>query len=157
MTYDPRLTLARPDLADARLEGVLKAARYAPVTPMQAAAPVASLRTAAANDAEPIDELAFGEVFDLLEARDGWGWGQKRRSGVVGFVELAALAEPVLRPTHVVVTEAPVQADPDSTIAEAVLDASALVTVEDKASGWSKAARTGWLPDAALTPVEEAA
>jgi hypothetical protein len=158
MTQDPSLTLARPDLADARLEGVVRAERYAPAIPKQAAAPVASIHAAASTNAPAIDQLAFGEVFDLLEAREGWGWGQKRRSGVVGYVELQALAEPVLRPTHLVsAPETPARAQPDKgATVVALYEPAALVTVEEQQAGFARAARSGWLPERALLPIAEA-
>ena len=49
---DRRLTLIRDGLADRRLEGLVVADRFAAVTPMQVSAPAASLRKAAAPDAE---------------------------------------------------------------------------------------------------------
>ena len=38
---DPRLTLARPDLAAASLEGIVAAGRYAPTRVMRVVTPVA--------------------------------------------------------------------------------------------------------------------
>jgi hypothetical protein len=98
--HDVRLTLARPDLADAALEGLVAAERYAEARPMQATTPSVAIRTAAKAQAEQVDQLLFGETFNVLEAADGWGWGQADRDGYVGYVELRWLADAVIQPSH---------------------------------------------------------
>lgn len=86
---DPRFTLARPDLAEQALEGLIAADRYAAAEPMHGVAPVSDLFDDIGG--ERIDQLLAGERFDVLEVRDGWAWGQARRDGVVGWVRLDAL------------------------------------------------------------------
>ena len=103
MSRDPRLTLARPDLAAAGLEGVAPAARYGPTAPRACRVAAASIRTAPSPGAEQADQLLLGEIFDVLEAADGFAWGQARRDGYVGYVALEALGEPTA-PTHRVST-----------------------------------------------------
>ena len=97
---DPRTTLARPDLAAQALEGRLPAARYAPVQRRQVTALSAGLHRAADAASEQMDQLLFGEAFDVLEAGDGFAWGQARRDGYVGFVAEAALGEADPAATH---------------------------------------------------------
>lgn len=99
MSRDPRLTLARPDLAATGLEGVAPAARYAPTTPRACRVAAAAIRTAPSPGAEQADQLLLGEIFDVLEEADSFAWGQARRDGYVGYVALDALGEAVL-PTH---------------------------------------------------------
>ena len=95
---DPRLTLARADLADQALEGLVASARYAATRRLTVAAPSASLVRTASPDAERLDELLRGETFDALEAAGDYVWGQARRDGYVGFVRADALAPvPALR------------------------------------------------------------
>ncbi len=89
---DPRVTLARADLADVRLEGLVLAARFAAPRRLACAVAVAGVRKAPADDAALEDQLLLGERFDVLEAAGGWAWGQARRDGYVGFVREDALA-----------------------------------------------------------------
>lgn len=97
---DPRTTLARPDLAEQALEGVVRAAAYRAVRPMHCAAPVADIHAEVTPGEHPIDQLIFGEAFDVLDRRGDRLWGRARRDGVVGWVEAASLAEGAPLPTH---------------------------------------------------------
>lgn len=100
MSGDPRLTLARPDLAAAGLEGLVRAGRFDETRPMRVIAPSAAIRAAPDADAEQLDALLFGEVFDVLEIVGAFAWGQAARDGYVGFAPLAALSAQALTPTH---------------------------------------------------------
>lgn len=91
MSFDPRVTLARSDLAARSLEAVVTADRYADTRRYACAAPAAAVRRAPDPNAEQLDQLLFGEGFDVLEEKDGFAWGQARRDGYVGFVEIGAL------------------------------------------------------------------
>ena len=93
-------TLARPDLADLLLEGLARAARFAPARAMSCAAPSADLRAEPHNQAARLDQLLFGESFRVLEEQDGWAWGQAARDGQVGFVRLSDLRPDLDLPTH---------------------------------------------------------
>jgi len=97
---DPRITLARADLAAASLEGLLAATHYAAPQVHTVAAPVAPLFRVADTASERMDELIFGERFDALEAHGEFVWGQARRDGYVGFVRAADLAPAAPAPTH---------------------------------------------------------
>lgn len=97
---DPRFTLARPDLADQALEGVLSATVFQAPRRLQCVVPVANL-VAAPDDGSPrLDQLLFGERFDALDERDGFVWGQARRDGMVGWVSSQALGPAEAPPTH---------------------------------------------------------
>jgi len=89
---DRRTLLARPDLADCRLEGLVRADRFAEVKAMRCIHPTAGVLEAPEDGSRQEDELLFGEGFDVLETRDGWLWGQARRDGYVGFVRAEALS-----------------------------------------------------------------
>lgn len=97
---DPRTTLARPDLAEQALEGVVRAAAFRAVRPMHCAVPVADIHADVAAGDHPIDQLIFGEAFDVLDSRGDRLWGRARRDGVVGWIDAAFLAEGAPRPTH---------------------------------------------------------
>lgn len=89
---DPRTTLARPDLAEQALEGLVRAAAYRPATPLHCVAAICDIHSDVAGG-EAIDQLIFGEAFDGLEFRSDRVWGQARRDGVVGWVDRGSLAE----------------------------------------------------------------
>jgi hypothetical protein len=92
--------LARPDLAALALEGQVRAEAYRPTRAMRLKAPVADIHAEPDTASERIDQLLFGEAFDVLDERDGRAWGQARRDGVVGWIDLAVLTAHALRPTH---------------------------------------------------------
>ncbi len=154
--FDPRTTLARETLAELPLEGLVKAKAYRAVSPRQCARPTAALRKAAEENAEQQDQIVFGEVFDVLDEADGWVWGRARRDGYVGWVEAAALAEPVLAPTHRVSalrTYAFPEAAIKSTPAD-LLTLNALVTVEAREGRFAKIARSGWVVEPHLSALD---
>lgn len=155
LAHDPRLTLARPDLAELALEGVLAAERYRAITPMQCVLPVTPVR-AEADDASPLlDQLVFGEIFDVLDVTGGRAWGRSRRDGVVGHAPLDALTEEILESTHRVgsigtpILDAPVF-DQRSGAQPVVLALNALVTVLETQGGFARIARLGWVAVADL-------
>jgi cell wall-associated NlpC family hydrolase len=99
---DARLTLARDGIAARSLEGVVPAARYVDTTMRQTEVPSASLRRAPSPAAEQLDQLLFGELFEVLDEADGWAFGQAMRDGYVGYIEAAALGGQPTEPTHTV-------------------------------------------------------
>ncbi len=103
-TLDPRTTLARPDLAEQALEGIVRASAFRAVRPMHCAVPVADIHTDAAAGDHPVDQLIFGEAFDVLDTCGDRVWGRARRDGIVGWIEAAALAEGAPLPTHCIDT-----------------------------------------------------
>lgn len=80
----------------------MPAERYLDTTLRQVSVPAASLRLAPAPEAEQLDEVLFGELFEVLVESDGWALGQARRDGYVGYVAASALAPPGPAPTHTV-------------------------------------------------------
>lgn len=99
---DPRLTLAREGIAARALEGVVPAERYVETIVRQARLPAAALRREPSASAEQLDQLLFGELFEVLDEADGWAFGQAKRDGYVGYVVADALGAPGAPPTHTV-------------------------------------------------------
>ena len=99
---DPRLTLARDGIAARSLEGIVPADRYVETSLRQAQIPSAALRRTPSAEAEQLDQLLFGELFEVLDETDGWAFGQARRDGYVGYVAAAALGAPGAAPTHTI-------------------------------------------------------
>ena len=152
---DPRNTLARPDLAAAELEGLVRAERYAPTTPRICALPASAIRKAADPAAEQLDQLLYGEIFDVLEAADGWAWGQARRDGYVGFVEAACLAANGPVPTHRVsalrayaFSEPSIKSRPLG-----LYSLNALVALWSHDGRFAQDANGGWFVEAQLAPI----
>jgi len=155
MRSDPRLTLARPDLASARVEGLIRAERFEEATTMRLVIPAAAVRAASSADAEQVDQLLFGERFDVLKLEDGFAWGQAARDGYVGWVEAAALSERELTPTHRVATlrtfsylEPSIKAP-----SRGPFSLGALVTVTETAGALTRVEGGGWFPAGHLAPI----
>lgn len=90
--FDPRTALARPDLAELALEGLVRAGRYAAPQVMYGSAGVADIFDGPTPDAVRIDQLLHGEIFDLLDRQGDQVWGRARRDGVVGWMAAEALS-----------------------------------------------------------------
>ncbi|BCP56178.1 peptidase P60 [Kaistia sp. 32K] len=101
MTLDPRLNAFRADLADARLEGQVQAARFVTGTRRRVTEPRTAIRRAPRPDA-PIDSEALrGETVRVFETTDeGWSWVQLETDGYVGFVAADAIGPLDPEPTH---------------------------------------------------------
>ena len=158
MSGDARLTLARPDLASSALEGVVRAAHYAAPQSMQCSAPVAAIRTTGDPGAEQVDQLLFGEEFEVLDEADGFAFGQAGRDGYVGYVDVEALSSPILSPTHrVAALRTYAFADANlKTSPVGLLSMNALVSVESVEGRYAKVARSGWIVSDHLRPIGEA-
>lgn len=100
--FDPRLTLARPDLAADHLEGLVIAARYATPERYRITAPVADLYKSPTDDVTtPLEtQWLYGEDIDVLDIQDGWAFGQSLSDGYVGYCRADHLAKPTVDTTH---------------------------------------------------------
>lgn len=155
MSRDSRVTLARGDLAARVLEGVVAAGAYADPQALVAIAPAVAVRRAPDMAAEQLDQLLFGETFDVLDEQDGFAWGQSRRDGYVGFVERAALGPIGGLPTHrVAAIRTYAFAEPSiKTRALGPYSINALVRIEAREGRFAKAAGTGWFIEDHLTSI----
>jgi hypothetical protein len=157
MSFDVRITPLRDGVADRALEGVAPAEVYLDPKPRTCAAPAAGIHRAADAASEQMDQLLFGEVFDVLEEEAaGWVWGQARRDGYVGFVQAAALGEPgPLLPTHRIsalrtyaFAEPSIKSRPGGPYSM-----GCLVAVEAEEGRMRKLAGAGWVPLEHLSPI----
>ncbi len=158
MTFDPRLVPARVDLASEALEGFVRAPRFVTPRPMRVAAPEAGLRAGPDGWAEQVDQLLFGEVFDVLDIDGRFAWGQASRDGYVGFVETLALSPDLLEPTHRVVALRTFGFSEPSIKSRAFgpISINALVSVIDEEGPLLQVEGAGWIAGAHLAPVGEA-
>lgn len=99
-SLDPRTTLARPDLAEQALEGIVRAGAFRAVRAMHCAVPVADIHADVEAGDHPIDQLIFGEAFDVLETRGDLVWGRARRDGIVGWAQRSVLKDGAPLATH---------------------------------------------------------
>lgn len=99
---DRRLNAYRDDLADARLEGKVTAARYADGEARRVAQGVVPLRKAPAPGTQLVSELLLGERVRVFEEKGGVAWVQSETDGYVGYADRAALDADLRAPTHTV-------------------------------------------------------
>ena len=101
--HDPRLTPARPDLAAARLRGIVEAERYVEGRRCQVSAAILDLKRQPRSDAGLDTQVLFGEILRLYDEENGWAWVQAERDGYVGYVATHGLSDEVIEPTHQIV------------------------------------------------------
>ncbi|MDO8800499.1 NlpC/P60 family protein [Phenylobacterium sp.] len=155
MSHDPRVTLARPSLVARSLEGVTAADGYADSRSMTAVVPAAPLRAAPDANAEQVDQVLFGETFEVLEEAQGFCWGQARRDGYVGYVARADLGPLAPAPTHRV-SAIRTYAFREASIKSRALgpySLGGLIAVEARDGRFVKAANSGWFVEAHLSPI----
>jgi cell wall-associated NlpC family hydrolase len=153
---DFRRVPARSDLAAAHLLGAFPAPRYAEGVPHQVSAAVAPLRARPDPDAEQETQVLFGETFTVYDEAGGFAWGQAQLDGYVGYVDVEALSAPVVAPTHKIIalrtyvfSRASLKSAPHY-----LLSMNARVTVEDREGRYLKLARSGWVPDLHVAPLD---
>ncbi|QPH55669.1 NlpC/P60 family protein [Pontivivens ytuae] len=107
MTFDPRMTPARRDLAAVHLKGEIEAPRYAEGREMHVAVPVLPMTSHPDPEAGFSSQLLMGERFTVYDVDDATGlaWGQAARDGYVGWVPRFALESGPGAPTHWVVAQ----------------------------------------------------
>ena len=155
MKHDPRITLWRDGIAARSLEGVLEAEVYLDPKAMSCMAAAAAIRSGPDANAEQMDQLLFGERFEVLEEEGAWLFGQAARDGYVGFVEAAALKPAGPLPTH------RVSALRTYAFAEASIKSRAigpfsinsLVAVDAVEGKLARVAGAGWMTAAHLDPI----
>ncbi|ODT89297.1 NlpC/P60 family protein [Phenylobacterium sp. SCN 70-31] len=155
MKHDPRITPWRDGVAARSLEGILEAEVYLDPKAMGCAVAAAAIRAAPGHGAEQMDQLLFGERFEVIEEEGDWLFGQAARDGYVGFVEAAALAPAGPLPTH------RVSALRTYAFAEASIKSRAmgpyslnsLVCVEAVEGKLAKVSGAGWMAADHLSPI----
>ena len=99
--FDPRLTLARPELAARHLQGKIEAARFVDGERYQVLDAQAPVRGAPASDAPLQTEALMGESVTVYEVtEEGFAWGQLDSDGYVGWLTANSLGPPGPPPTH---------------------------------------------------------
>jgi cell wall-associated NlpC family hydrolase len=155
LTLDTRITPLRDGVAARSLEGVAAAEVYLDPKPMTCAVPAAAIRRAPDASSEQMDQLLFGEAFEVLEEEGAFLFGQAPRDGYCGFVEAAALSPRGPAPTHRIAAirtysfaEASIK-----TRAMGPYSINSLVTVEAHEGRLAKVAGSGWVTAEHLAPI----
>ena len=101
LQFDPRLTPARPDLADERLRGRVEAARYSAGATRRVAAACGAAAPRAAPDAPLDTEALMGEAVTVYDrtTRAGPG-GSCKATAMSATCRSAALRADLPAPTH---------------------------------------------------------
>lgn len=99
---DHRLNIYRPDLADLRLEGQVKAERFVAGSAARISVPVAPLRSEPDHGAGVQSEALFGDPITVFDREHGWAWVQCDLDGYTGYVDETGIATATVKPTHIV-------------------------------------------------------
>ncbi|WP_293676514.1 NlpC/P60 family protein [uncultured Phenylobacterium sp.] len=155
MKHDPRITPWRDGIAAVSLEGVIEAEVYLDPKAMSCTAAAASIRSGPDANSEQMDQLLFGERFEVLEEEGAWLFGQAARDGYVGFVEASALGPAGPLPTHrVCAIRTYAFAEPTiKSRASGPYSINSLVTVEALDGKLAKVAGAGWMAAAHLAAI----
>jgi cell wall-associated NlpC family hydrolase len=154
-TSDARVTPIRDGVASRALEGIVRAEVYLDPTVMGCAVPAAGIHRGPDAASEQMDQILFGETFEVVEEEGAWLWGQARRDGYVGFVSAAALKPLPPEPTHRIgAIRTYAFAGPGiKTQASGPYSINALAAVEATEGRLAKVAGAGWMAVEHLTPI----
>lgn len=97
VSLDPRHNAVRPDLADIRLAEYVFAPHYAAPFAMKLRMS-ATVREAPGEKGATVTTLEAAAIFDVLDVAGRYAWGVCQASGLVGYVDHAAL-EPIVPTT----------------------------------------------------------
>jgi cell wall-associated NlpC family hydrolase len=154
MSFDPRLTPVRADLAAAHLRGKVDAPRFVEGRTMRSRVEIADLRRAPALDA-PIDtQILYGEEVTLYDEHEGWAWVQLAGDDYVGYTSREALTDAAATPTHRVgVNRAFLYPAPNMKLpVRGALPRGAAVSRGDEIDGFAKIQDGGFIFAAHLVP-----
>lgn len=154
---DRRLHAFRPDLADKRLEGRVKAAKFVEGSTSQIRAPIAPMRKAPDAALGLDNEALLGEQVTVFEDTGGWSWGQLERDGYVGYFPSSTLSSDIYATTHRVRAPATfIYPEPNIKRAPlAHLSLNALLTVvrEDASGQFAELATGGFVVTRHIAPI----
>jgi cell wall-associated NlpC family hydrolase len=157
VSYDARITPIRDGIAGQSREGLIRAEVYLEPTVLTCTRPATGVHRSPDPASEQMDQLLFGEIFEVIEEEGAFLWGQARRDGYVGFVDAKALARVDAEPTHMV-SALRTYAFAESSIksrASGPYSLGSLVAVEAVEGQLSKVAGAGWMTSAHLAPIGE--
>lgn len=154
--WDPRTTPLRDGIAGARLEGLVRAEVYLEPKLRACVVPAAGIFRGPDAASEQMDQLLFGEAFDVIEEEGAFLWGQARRDGYVGYVAAAALGSAPDEPATHRISALRTYAFAEPSIkskASGPYSLNALVSVEAVEGRLSKVKGAGWMASEHLAPI----
>jgi cell wall-associated NlpC family hydrolase len=160
MSFDPRVTPARPDLAAAHLHGKVQADRFVKGVTFEVFDPVAPVRQSPVPDAMLVTEALKGERVTIYDQDgEGWGWGQLRADDYVGWLPMNALRAAGREPTHKVAVLRTILFPGRSIKAQPVegLPLGCRVAVIGEDDQLARLASGGYVPAHHLAPLDAAA
>lgn len=104
MALDRRLHAFRPNLADKRLEGQVKAERFIEAVTAHVIAPVTKVHSLPDANSGMDTQFLYGDELRVFDRNNGWAWVQSQRDSYVGYVPEGDLDEGVAQATHFVCT-----------------------------------------------------
>jgi hypothetical protein len=157
MSFDARITPFRDGIAGESLEGLIRAEVYLEPKVLTCTRPAAGIHRSPDAASEQMDQLLFGEIFEVLEEEGVFLWGQARRDGYVGFVEAKALARVDALPTHRIAALRTYAFADNSIKSRAIgpYSLGSLVAVEAEEGRLARVAGAGWMTAAHLMPIGE--
>jgi cell wall-associated NlpC family hydrolase len=156
-TLDPNQNPYRADLAALKLKGKVDAQRFVAPTSYQVTGGLASLRKTGTEDGEQLSQALHGDIIDIYEEVDGFGWGQMRSDGYVGWFDMATLSSPVLPVTRKVsALRTYAYSSPSAKAAPHYLLSLGARVCETGLveNGFVQCARAGWVYDAHLMALD---
>lgn len=101
MSFDPRLTPVRPDLAARHLEGQVEAEHFVEGVPYRVVRSSAAVTKEPSPAASLTTQALHGETVTVYETTmEGWAWGQLDRDFYVGWLPSDALGPVAAPATH---------------------------------------------------------
>ncbi len=153
---DPRRNAFREDLADARLESLVTAARFVEGHARQVRVAIAPVFGVPDAGAALTTQLLFGETVRVFDEHEGWAWVQGDADGYVGYVPAAAIGSEIVTSTHRIASlSAPALARPELKSPPLVdLPMGARLAVEREENGFGALAIGAFVPMQHLVPVD---
>jgi len=153
---DPRRHAFREDLADARLQGQVAAARFVEGRPGQVRVAIAPMFGTPDAGTALTTQLLFGETVRIFEEKDGWAWLQGDVDDYVGYAPAAAIGRDMNLPTHrLTALSTPALARPELKSAPLVdLPMGARLRVEREENGFAVLAIGAFVPMQHLAPAD---
>ena len=155
MKHAPRITPWRDGIAARGLEGLMEAEVYLDTRTMACVAAASAIRATPDANAEQMDQLLFGERFEVLEEEGTWRLGQALRDGYVGYVAAADLKSIETPITHRVAAIRTYAFAEPSIKSRAIgpYSINALVSVEAIEGRLAKVPGAGWITASHLAPI----
>lgn len=157
---DPRLTLARPDIAEVALKDELESGRYTTPKAQRVSVALADLKREPTSSAPLLTQAVMGEKVDVLLDVDGWSFARLCGDGYVGYIKSSALTPHSPLPTHKVsVPMTHVYAKPDLKTAQPLplpfLSQIAIGGAPTQ-NGFVEVKGQGWVYNKHLVPLDQA-